>query len=85
MLGLQVVLGLRFGAGAATSGAGAGAPVAPALATGLDRPKNKYDFVLEETSKNFTVQSRNTNFQGSEGTEGIYRAFGKHGTRPTWH
>ena len=30
-----MVLGLRFGAGAATSGAGAGAPAAPALATGL--------------------------------------------------
>ena len=35
LLGLQMVLGLRFGAGAATSDAGAGAPVAPALATGL--------------------------------------------------
>ena len=30
-----MVLGLSFGAGAAISGAGAGAPVAPALATGL--------------------------------------------------
>ena len=30
-----MVLGLRFGAGAATSGAGAGAPAAPALATDL--------------------------------------------------
>ena len=30
-----MVLGLRLGAGAAISGAGAGAPVAPALATGL--------------------------------------------------
>lgn len=30
-----MVLGLRFGAGAATSGAGAGAPAAPALATGM--------------------------------------------------
>ena len=29
-----MVLGLRFGAGAATSGAGAGAPAAPALAYG---------------------------------------------------
>ena len=35
LLGLHMMLGLRFGAGAATSGAGAGAPVAPALATGL--------------------------------------------------
>ena len=33
LLGLQMVLGLRFGAGAATSGTGA--PVAPALAAGL--------------------------------------------------
>ena len=31
-----MVLGLRFGAGAATSGAGAGAPVAPALATDVE-------------------------------------------------
>jgi hypothetical protein len=37
LLGLQMVMGLRFGAGTATSGAGAGAPVAPALATGLLR------------------------------------------------
>ena len=29
-----MVLGLRIGAGAATSGAGTGAPAAPALATG---------------------------------------------------
>ena len=36
LLGLQMVLGLRFCAGAAISGAGAAAPVAPALATGLD-------------------------------------------------
>ena len=35
LLGPQMVLGLRFGAGAATSGAGAGAPAAPALASGL--------------------------------------------------
>ena len=35
LLGLQMVLGLRFGAGAAISGAGAGAPAAPALATDL--------------------------------------------------
>ena len=34
-----MVLGLRFGAGAATSGAGAGAPVAPVLATGLTKPQ----------------------------------------------
>ena len=37
LLGLQMVLGLRFGDGAATSGAEAGAPAAPALATGLRR------------------------------------------------
>ena len=35
LLGLHMMLGLRFGAGAATSGAGAGAPVASALATDL--------------------------------------------------
>jgi len=33
LLKLQKVPGLRFGSGAATSGAGAGAPAAPALAT----------------------------------------------------
>ena len=31
-----MMMGLRIGAGAATSGAGTGAPAAPALATGLD-------------------------------------------------
>ena len=35
LLGPQMVLGLRFGAGAEASGAGAGAPAVPALATGL--------------------------------------------------
>jgi len=35
VLGLQMVLGLRFSAGAATSSAGAAAPAAPALAMGL--------------------------------------------------
>ena len=35
VLGLQMVLGLRYGAGAATSSAGAGAPPASALATGV--------------------------------------------------
>ena len=34
LLGLQMVLGLRFVAGAATSGDGAEASAAPALATG---------------------------------------------------
>ena len=36
LLGLQMVLGLRFGAGAVTSCAGTGAPAAPAPATRLN-------------------------------------------------
>ena len=47
-----MVLGLRFGAGAAISGAGAVAPVAPALATGLAKP-----LIINYIKKPFTIFS----------------------------